>query len=235
MSPTDVDALIEIGDRGYIVVELKRPNAKFPTGQRLALERMVNDFIAVGKKAVLLLAENYAEDPEEDVIVANCKIIKQYNGTWIPPRHETVKDIVEEWLRDGGKIEREESMNSVNLIGRLTADPQIGYGGSSQTAICKFSIAIDRFGKDGGTDYPRIVVFGKQAENCGKYLAKGRKVGISGRIQTGKYQNKNGDTVYTTDVVADRVEFLSGEKGERTEKQTNLADSFEAIDEDVPF
>lgn len=131
-------------------------------------------------------------------------------------------------------------MNSVNLIGRLTRDPEIAYGGESQTAVCKFSIAIDRPTKEKATDYPRIVVFGKTAENCSKYLAKGRMVGIVGHIQTGSYKNKNGDTVYTTDVVADRVKFLTTEnrelarqKGE--ESQTSLADAFEAINEDVPF
>lgn len=102
-------------------------------------------------------------------------------------------------------------MNIVVLIGRLTRDPEFRYT-DSQTAIANFSLAIDR-GKDKngesrGTDFPRITVFGKLAENCNRYLAKGRMVAIQGRIQTGSYQNRNGDTVYTTDVIADRVEFL---------------------------
>ncbi|MCI9640514.1 MAG: single-stranded DNA-binding protein, partial [Emergencia sp.] len=94
---------------------------------------------------------------------------------------------------------------------------------------------------------------GKQAENCEKYLAKGRLVGVQGRIQTGSYQNKDGVTVYTTDVVADRVEFLEwgdrpqrngqnqGAQGEQT-KQTSMAElkpeiprGFEPIEDDVPF
>ena len=101
-------------------------------------------------------------------------------------------------------------MNSVQLIGRLTRDPEVRYTGN-QMAVATFSIAIDRPPKPDGTketDFPRITVFGRQAENCEKYLVKGRLVGIEGRIQTGSYTNRNGDKVYTTDVVANRVEFL---------------------------
>lgn len=101
-------------------------------------------------------------------------------------------------------------MNSVALIGRLTRDPEVRYTGD-QMAIATFSIAIDRPPRRDGTretDFPRITVFGRQAENCEKYLKKGRMVGVTGRIQTGSYTNKNGDKVYTTDIVADRVEFL---------------------------
>ena len=79
---------------------------------------------------------------------------------------------------------------------------------NNNTAIANFSVAInrgkDKNGADKGTDYPRIVVFGKQAENCNKFLAKGRQVGIEGRIQTGSYTDKKGDRVYTTDVIASR-------------------------------
>lgn len=102
-------------------------------------------------------------------------------------------------------------MNSVVLIGRLTRDPELRYTSGTQMAVTSFNIAVDRPTRSGGerqADFPRITVFGKQAENCEKYLAKGRLVAIQGRIQTGSYQNKNGDTVYTTDVIADRVQFL---------------------------
>ena len=153
-------------------------------------------------------------------------------------------------------------MNSVELIGRLTRDPEVRYTSGSQTAVATFTIAIDRPQRqDGGerqTDFPRITVFGRQAETCEKYLKKGRMVAIQGRIQTGSYQNKNGDTVYTTDVVANRVEFIDwgGQQGGQgrdfprndgyQERQSapesrssrpddDMPDSFEAIDEDVPF
>ncbi len=139
-------------------------------------------------------------------------------------------------------------MNSVALIGRLTRDPEVRYT-SEQMAIASFSIAIDRPPRKDGTkdtDFPRITVFGRQAENCEKYLVKGRLVAIQGRIQTGSYTNKNGDKVYTTDVVADRVEFLEwGDRAERTESPkpasgTPAADDipsgFESIDDDdMPF
>lgn len=76
-------------------------------------------------------------------------------------------------------------------------------------AICTFTLAIDRYGKgEKKTDWIRITVIGKQAENCEKYLSKGSTVAIEGRIQTGSYE-KNGQRVYTTDIYANRVEFLS--------------------------
>lgn len=102
-------------------------------------------------------------------------------------------------------------MNSVNLIGRLTKDPEVRYGATNQMAIANFNLAVERPVKQNGekqVDFPRITVFGKQAENVEKYVVKGMLVGIIGRIQTGSYQNKDGTTVYTTDVIADRVEFL---------------------------
>ena len=149
-------------------------------------------------------------------------------------------------------------MNSVILTGRLTRDPELRYTGS-QMAVAKFSIAVDRIvraGEEKKADFPRITVFGKQAENCEKYLAKGRMVGIQGRLQTGSYQDKDGKTVYTTDVIADRVEFLEwgdrkesagqtsygapqqsqgGASSSSDELEEAMPDSFQTIDEDVPF
>ncbi len=147
-------------------------------------------------------------------------------------------------------------MNSVVLIGRLTRDPEVRYTAATQMAVATFTVAIDRPVRAGGekqTDFPRVTVFGKQAENCEKYLAKGRLVGVQGRIQTGSYQNKDGVTVYTTDVVADRVEFLewgdrpqrnvqSQEPQDEKTRQTSMAEiqpeipsGFEPIEDDVPF
>ena len=108
-------------------------------------------------------------------------------------------------------------------------------------AVASFSIAIDRpqrNDREKQTDFPRITVFGKQAENCEKYLKKGRLVGIEGRLQTGSYQNKNGDTVYTTDVVANRVEFLEwGDKNESKKEETDdIPQGFQAVgDDEIPF
>lgn len=138
-------------------------------------------------------------------------------------------------------------MNSVNLIGRMTRDPEVRYTDSG-LAVCRFSVAIDRGkdrnGDDRGVDFPNVVAFGRTAENVGKYCVKGQQVGVSGRIQTGKYMDSEGRTVYTTDVIASRIEFLGSRKQEsrqdRSKPQSN-ADSgdypgFEDIpDDDIPF
>lgn len=143
-------------------------------------------------------------------------------------------------------------MNSVNLIGRLTRDPEVRWSnGIEPSAIATFSIAIDRPIKRDGTkeaDYPRITVFGKQAENCEKYLSKGRMVGIVGRIQTGSYTNKAGDKVYTTDIIAERVEFLdkaeqaytpqTQEPRQTYQQQPRMAQPIgwsQVDDDDIPF
>ncbi|MGX8773545.1 MAG: single-stranded DNA-binding protein [Bacillota bacterium] len=112
-------------------------------------------------------------------------------------------------------------MNSVVLIGNLTRDPELRYStGGNQTAICRFTVAVNDRRRNPQTqeweDNPSfipIVVFGKQAENCDRYLAKGRKVAVMGRIQTGSYE-KDGRTVYTTEVIAGSVEFLGGQQGQ---------------------
>ena len=101
-------------------------------------------------------------------------------------------------------------MNKVYLIGRLTRDPELRYN-QDNNPNARFSIAIDRnYSNQNGereTDFINIVVFGKQAENCQKYLTKGSQVAIDGRIQTGSYE-KDGVRRYTTDVVAQSVQFL---------------------------
>ncbi len=136
-------------------------------------------------------------------------------------------------------------MNNVSLIGRLTRDPEVRYTAGTQMAVAKFTVAIDDgFGEKKRTNFIPVTVFGKTAENCEKYLAKGRLVGVQGKIQTGSYTNKDGATVYTTDVVADRVEFLEwGERNERgsAPRQSGMGsfdaapEGFSAIDEDIPF
>ena len=148
-------------------------------------------------------------------------------------------------------------MNSVVLIGRLTRDPEVRYTAGTQMAVCTFTVAIDRpvrAGAEKQTDFPRVTVFGKQAENCERFLAKGRLVGVQGRLQTGSYTNKDGATGYTTDVVADRVEFLEwgdrpqggqGQSYSRGQAQSQASSQssdfdeapagFSAIDEDIPF
>ncbi|HHW94858.1 MAG TPA: single-stranded DNA-binding protein [Mogibacterium sp.] len=110
-------------------------------------------------------------------------------------------------------------MNNVVLIGRLTKDPELSYTPNTQTAVTRFTLAVDRprrSGEDAGADFIRITVWGRQAETCDRYLSKGRQVAVLGRIQTGSYKNREGVTVYTTDVVADRVEFLGSSQGGQT-------------------
>lgn len=105
-------------------------------------------------------------------------------------------------------------MNSVVLIGNLARDPELSYAPSTQNAICHFTLAVSRprrNGEDQGADFIRITVFGRQAENCDRYLTKGSKVAVQGRIQTGSYKNREGVTVYTTDIVANNVEFIGGQ------------------------
>lgn len=103
-------------------------------------------------------------------------------------------------------------MNNVSLIGNLTRDPEVRYTQSGM-AVATLSVAInrgkDKNGEDRGADFPRVIVFGSQAENCQKYLCKGKKIGVTGRIQTDSYEREDGSKVYTTDVIASRVEFLS--------------------------
>lgn len=127
-------------------------------------------------------------------------------------------------------------MNNVTLIGRLTRDPETRYTADTQMAVTRFSIAINRPGKDKGADYPNIIVFGKQAENCEKYLKKGRMVAIQGRIQTGSYEKSDGTKVYTTDVVADRVEFLGEQTTQQKPEQPDyVPEGYAEIQEDIPF
>ena len=102
-------------------------------------------------------------------------------------------------------------MNKVILMGRLTRDPEVRYSqGATATAIARFSIAVDRrFKRDGepDADFINCVAFGRTGEFIERYGHKGTKFVVEGRIQTGSYTNKDGQRVYTTDVVAENVEF----------------------------
>lgn len=154
-------------------------------------------------------------------------------------------------------------MNSVVLIGRLVRDPELRYLPNGGTAVASFSIAVDKqLSRDKKqemeskgqptADFINIVVWGKQGENCANYLKKGRNVAIQGRIQTGSYTAADGNKRYTTDVVAERVQFIdwgdgassgNSSAGSRPQQSSNsgdfntegfhLDDSID--DEDIPF
>ena len=100
-------------------------------------------------------------------------------------------------------------MNSVQLLGRLTRDPDVRYTDGGST-IAKFSLAVDRrFKQEGGdtADFINCIAFGKTAEFIEKFFSKGTKIALNGRIQTGSYTNKENVKVFTTDVVVENVEF----------------------------
>lgn len=127
-------------------------------------------------------------------------------------------------------------MNSVTLIGRLTKDPELNYT-TDGTAICKFTLAINRPTKDGSkaADFIRVTTFGNRAETCKKYLSKGLLLAVEGRIQTGSYK-KDGQTVYTTDVIATNVEFIQWNKDKIENSEIpDIPQGFEEIEEDIPF
>ncbi len=135
-------------------------------------------------------------------------------------------------------------MNNTVLIGRLCADPSLKYL-QTGTANCTFTLAVDKgLSKDKKqemesqnkptADFIRIVVWNKQAENCANFLAKGRLVGIQGRINTGSYTKDDGTKVFTTDVIAHNVEFL--EWGDKGQASNDIPDGFHPIDnDDIPF
>ena len=109
------------------------------------------------------------------------------------------------------------SVNKVILVGNLGAEPEVRYTGSG-TPVANFRIATtSRFKKDDQwqeqTEWHRIVVFGKQGENCGQYLSKGRQVYVEGRLQTRQWEDRDGNTRYTTEVVANNVVFLADGRG----------------------
>ena len=149
-------------------------------------------------------------------------------------------------------------MNKVILMGRLVRDPDIRYSnGENATAVARFTLAVDRrFKRDGeqNADFISCVAFGKGAEFIEKYFRQGMRVTVSGRIQTGSYTNRDGNKVYTTDVVVEEQEFAEskkasesnsglGQSNQNSGKNTNMpepgSDGFmnipDGIDEELPF
>lgn len=140
-------------------------------------------------------------------------------------------------------------MNSVQLTGRLTRDPEVNYSNGG-TTVARFTLAVNRrFTQENGptADFIRCVAFGRTAEFIEKYFRKGRKMDLNGRIQTGSYENQEGQKVYTTDIVVENAEF--GESKTSTDNRGSNAtqnhtpqyheDGFmdipDGIDEELPF
>lgn len=135
-------------------------------------------------------------------------------------------------------------MNQVILMGRLTKDPEIKYTqGSEPMAVAHYTIAVDRMEakKDGqpSADFISCVCFKKSAEFTEKYLHKGSKIVVSGRIQTGSYTNKDGQKVYTTDVIVSSQEFAESKSESPKEEPKKADEGFmnipDNIDEEIPF
>lgn len=134
-------------------------------------------------------------------------------------------------------------MNKFFGIGRLTKDPEIMHKG--ETNIARYSLAIDR--RKGEADFINCVCFGRAADFAEKYLQKGMKIAVAGRIQTGSYKTKDGRTVYTTDIVVEEHEFCEGRKAQEGPQRGSVdnlpadsqIDGFlaipEGIDEELPF
>lgn len=138
-------------------------------------------------------------------------------------------------------------MNKVILMGRLTRDPEVRYSqGEQATAIARYTVAVDRrFRRDGDSqtaDFIGCVAFGRQAEFAEKYLRKGTKIALTGRIQTGSYTNRDGQKVYTTDVVAEEQEFAESKAAGQNTQQNPAPvseDGFmeipDGLEEELPF
>ena len=121
-------------------------------------------------------------------------------------------------------------MNKVILMGRLTRDPEIRWTqGQDQMCIARFTLAVDRRQRrqDGqqAADFPSCTAFGKSAEFCEKYLKKGTKVAIAGRLQTGSYTNRDNVKVYTTDVICEDIEFAESKSQDGSGNQQAAAGS----------
>lgn len=131
-------------------------------------------------------------------------------------------------------------MNRVIITNaRLTKDVDLKFAQGSGKAVAKFSIAVNRQFKKDEVDFLNCIVFGKMAETISTYFQKGSPINIEGSIQTGKYTNKEGNTVYTTDIIVNGFEFVAGQKKDNQDSQqnNNSFDDMVPIDDDgdIPF
>lgn len=127
-------------------------------------------------------------------------------------------------------------MNKVILLGRLARDPETRYGGANDSmAVCRYTLAVDKkFKKDGEAtaDFINCISFGKIAEFAEKYFAKGLRVAVSGRIQTGSYTNRDGQKIYTTDVVVEEHEIAQSRSEASNQQESNRQPEISPYGED---
>lgn len=125
-------------------------------------------------------------------------------------------------------------MNKVMLMGRLTRDPEVRVTQDGQTTIAKFGIAVDRRGKEDKADFFNVTAFNKTAQFAEKYLKKGTKIALAGRLQLDEYTNKDGQKVTSVSIVAEEVEFCESKKTEDKPKD-GFMDVPKDLDEELPF
>lgn len=112
-------------------------------------------------------------------------------------------------------------MNKVILIGRLTKDPELRFAAGSGTAVCRFTLAVNRQFKKDETDFINCIAFNKQGEAITQYVTKGRQLAVIGNIRTGSYDGQDGIKRYTTDVLVESFEFISNSNNGNTNSQNN--------------
>ncbi|MGL4107238.1 single-stranded DNA-binding protein [Clostridium sp. LP20] len=114
-------------------------------------------------------------------------------------------------------------MNNINLIGRLTKDPELRFAQGSGTAVARFSLAVTRKFKKDETDFINCVAFGKTAETISQYVTKGRQLGVSGSLRTGSYDAQDGTKRYTADVAVESFTFVGGGNNEGNNNQSSYS------------
>ena len=136
-------------------------------------------------------------------------------------------------------------MNNVSLMGRLTRDPEVRYSANTQLANARFSVAVDRRlskekrmeaenNNQPTADFINCVAFGRTAEVIGQYFRKGNRIAITGHIQTGSYENQQGQRIYTTDVIVDQLDFVESSKN-NSKNEDNFNNNLKTDEPELPF
>ena len=136
-------------------------------------------------------------------------------------------------------------MNNISLMGRLTKDPEVRYSANTQLANARFSVAVDRKlskekrmeaenNNQPTADFINCVAFGRTAEVIGQYFRKGNRIAITGHIQTGSYENQQGQRIYTTDVIVDQLDFVESSKN-NSKNEDNFNNNLKTDEPELPF